>query len=294
MTGDPRTKAAVDELWARTAAHPEDGLTTLFETVSRRRRQSRLRLATATAVAVLAAWWGFTTFGDVSATPPAPMHPSVPTRPSPGPCHTLYVTCLGDRTYRFGLYRPVDWHIPDGYGVNSGDGANIRLVESYGLGSRSGSGVTVLERARPASQSGSLAPGVPDTASGFVHWLASRPFLEATTPRQTTIDGRSAWQVRVQLKPHLGPGPQWCNTTQPCYPITHQEFVTDQGSTGLQSAITGIWGDMTADYTAFDLSGGPTTQQKGPTVVWSWAFGHDTAALDRNHALVDGLSWPAD
>ena len=127
MTGDPRTTAAVDELWARTVAHPEDGLTTLFETVSRRRRQSRVRLATATVVAVVAAWWGFTTLGDVRSAPPAPSHQPLPTRTTPGPCHTLYVTCLGNRTYRFSLYRPVTWRIPQGYGVNSGSGLRDRV-----------------------------------------------------------------------------------------------------------------------------------------------------------------------
>lgn len=292
MTGDPRTQAAVDELWARTVAHPDDGLSTLFETVTRRRRQSRVRLATATVVAVVAAWWGFTTFGDVRAAPPSPSHPPV-ARTSPGPCHTLYVTCLGDRTYRFSLYRPVTWRIPHGFGVNSGSGANIGMVESDGLGSGSDSGVTVLERARPASLSGALAPGVPATAAGFAQWLASRPFLDASTPRRTTIDGHSAWQVRVQLKPHVGPGPATCSG-RPCFPVTFQHFMTDIPAPGLQPAYTGIESDMTADYTVFDLSGSPTTELKGPTVVWSWAFGHDTAALDRNKALVDGLSWPAD
>jgi len=293
MTGDPRTKAAVDELWARTAAHPEDGLTTLFETVSRRRRQSRVRLATATVVAVVAAWWGFTTLGDVRSAPPAPSHQPLPTRTTPGPCHTLYVTCLGNRTYRFSLYRPVTWRIPQGYGVNSGSGASIGMVESDGTGTLSDSGVTVLERARPASLSGELAPGAPTTAAGFVQWLASRPFLDTSTPHQTTIAGHSAWQVRVQLKPHVDPAPATCNG-RPCFPITFQHFMTDIPGPGLQPAYTGIGGDMTADYTVFDLSGSPTTLQKGPTVVWSWALGHDTAALDRNRSLVDGLSWPAD
>ena len=41
---------------------------------------------------------------------------------------------------------------------------------------------------------------------------------------------------------------------------------------------------MSADYTAVDVPGGPTI------VVWSWAFGHDRAALARNRTVVDGVS----
>lgn len=296
MSTDPRTRAAVEDLWAHTVADPEESFAALLEVGARRRTHGRWAMAAAAAVAVLAAWWGITTFGPGTGDDLGPSHaPSGTPKTSSGPCHTSYVECLGARTYRFALYRPVTWQIPRGYGVNSGSGANRRIVESYGLGSRSESGVTVLERVHAASLQSRSAPGVPATAAGFVHWLASRPFLDATTPHRTTIDGRSAWQVRVRLKAHVGLGPATCNGAagERCYPITDQEISTGHDSPGIQSAITGIWGDLTSDYTAFDLSGGATTQDSGPTVVWSWAFGHDTAALARNHVLVDGLAWPA-
>jgi len=82
----------------------------------------------------------------------------------------------------------------------------------------------------------------------------------------------------VAVKPHHGSGPGRCAgsspvTGFPCHPITYQDSGT----------VTGIWSDMTADYTAFHL---PNT---GTAVVWSWAFGHDTRDLDRNRSLADGI-----
>ena len=205
MTSDPRTRAAVEDLWAHTVADPDEGLAALFDTHSRRRTRARLGMAAAAAVTVLAGWWGATTWSGHSDVSPGPSTRPPVTRSSPGTCHTLYVTCLGNRTYQFGLYRPVTWRIPQGYGVSSGSGANIYSVESDRLGAGSDSGVTVLERVRAASPASKAAPGVPAGASGFVHWLASRPFLDATTPRQTTIDGLSAWQVRG-VRTEAGPG----------------------------------------------------------------------------------------
>jgi hypothetical protein len=88
------------------------------------------------------------------------------------------------------------------------------------------------------------------------------------------LGGLDAWHVRVSLRPHVGRGSGLCNDIYPCYQVTWQD-----------GAITGIWGDMTADYIATDLPG------SGTAVVWSWAFGHDKAALHRNGRVVAGLTW---
>jgi hypothetical protein len=277
MTTDPRTRAAVDDLWASTVADPDAGLASLMEVHSRRRPQSRASTAALVAVAVAAAWWGGSTFGaHRSVTPDPALVPSNQTQTQTTVCAEDRVTCRGGRDFRFALSRPVDWHIPVDYGVASGDGVSSSMVESYSLRSAGGSGVTVMEGARAASRSSGEVPGGPTTGKGFVRWLAARPFLTASTPRRTTIDGRDAWQVRVALRPHLPEGPGWCNGSFQCYPVI-----------SVGGAITGIWRGVVADYTAFDLPGA------GTAVVWSWSLDDDPRALEHNQTLVSGLSWPS-
>jgi hypothetical protein len=275
MTIEDLARAASADLRSHTTTDLDAGLDAVLATHSRRRRQSRVTIALAAAAAVAAAWWGGASFsGHPTAPEPAPA-PS-PTSPSGVTvCADKLVTCLGDRTYRFALDRPVTWQIPHGFGVNSGVGATSLEVESY---ARSGSsGVTVMESVRAASPASLAASGVPATADAFVHWLADRPYLRASAARRTTFDGRPAWRVRVAVKRHQGSGPGRCGGVptagEPCHPIVYQD-----------GAIAGLWSDMTADYTALDVPG------SGTMVVWSWAFGHDTAALARNRSLVAGIS----
>jgi hypothetical protein len=270
-------RAASEDLRIHTTADVEAGLGALHLAHTRRQRRSRAMAALVAAAAVAAAWWGGASVGGHDANP-APTVPG-PTHGLQQPvCSDPMVTCHGHRTYDFALQTPVTWRIPRGYGVNSGAGASTRLVESY---APSGSaGVTVLEGVRAASPTGSRAvAGVPADAGGFIHWLASRPYLDASAPRRTTFDGRTAWQVTVSRVPHSGHGLGHCAGGPigglACRAVTFQD-----------GSVTGIWGPMTAEYTAFDL---PVT---GTTVVWSWAFGHDTRALARNETVVSGLSWP--
>ncbi len=277
MTTDPRTRAAVDDLWASTVADPDVGLASLMEVQCRRRRQSRMSTAALVAVAVALAWWGGSTFSTHrSVTPDPALVPSNQTQTQDTVCAKDRVICRGGRDYRFALSSPVDWHIPVHYGVASGDGVTPSMVESYSLRPEGGSGVTVMEGARAASRSSGEVPGGPTTGKGFVRWLASRPFLTASTPRRTTIDGRDAWQVRVALRPHLPQGTGMCNGAFQCYPII-----------SVGGGMTGIWRGVLADYTAFDLPGA------GTAVVWSWSLDDDPKALEHNQTLVNGLSWPS-
>jgi hypothetical protein len=280
MSIEELARSASADLAARTSADVDAGLEALLVTHTRRRRQARVALSLAAAAAVAVAWWGGASFGHhPTRLEPAPSpSPTVPTIPAgPAVCAEPLVTCRGHRTYRFALARPVQWRIPRGYGVNSGAGASSTLVESY---SRTGpGGVTVMEGVRAASRDSRLAAGVPPTAEGFVRWVAHRPYVRASAVRRTTFDGLSAWQVRVAVRPHRGGGPGRCGEAgpagYPCHPITFQS-----------GAITGVWADMTADYTAVDVPG------SGTLVVWSWAFGHDTATLRLNQRVVHGLSLP--
>jgi len=274
MSIEDLARAASVDLRTRTSTDLDAGLDAVLAAHSSRRRRLQVTIALAAAVAVAAAWWGGVTFGHHD-TALQPTHRI----PTPGGnqavCADPMVTCLGGRTYRFSLDSPVRWHIPRGYGVNSGAGATTQLVESYA--STGSSGVTVMEGVVAASRASLAAAGVSPTPDGFIHWLAARPYLRASTVRRTTFDGRPAWHVRVAVKPHRGAGPERCAggpiIGRPCHPITYQD-----------GTVTGVWSDMIADYTAYDVPG------SGTVVVWSWAFGHDTAALARNLSLVYGVS----
>jgi hypothetical protein len=274
-------RAASADLRSHTVADVDAGLEALLVAHSRRRRQVRFATALVAAAAVVAAWWGVAGLGDHRTSPepaPAPTTTGPPLLvPQADVCTRARVTCLGDRTYTFALDSPVTWQIPRGYGVDSGGGASSFMVESYALRQGPSAGVTVMEGVRAASRNSPTPdPRVPANARGFVHWVASRSFLDTSAVRRVTFDGRVAWRVGVDLKRHAGGGHGRCTVTaptQPCHAITYQD-----------GAITGLWSDMSAEYTAVDVPGG------GTTVVWSWAFGHDRAALPRNRAVVNAIS----
>jgi hypothetical protein len=192
-------------------------------------------------------------------------------------CERDGITCLGNRTYRFALRAPVQWHIPRQAGVASSLVLPV-LVESYWPHNGSTAGVTVGETVRPSSPTGQPARGFGASPSprAFAEWIHSRSDLAASRPVATTLEGRPAWRVRARLARNAGPATLACNGQFECHPMTY--------SAG--GRVMGIWDDMVADYTFVRIPGG------GTTVVWSWAFGYDTAALARNQALVDGISWP--
>ena len=272
-------RAASADLRSRTVADVEAGLDALLVAHDRQRRRSRVAIAMVAAAVVLAGWWGASGLGDHRTGPepaPAPTTTGPPLLAGQGAvCQRALVECQGHRRYRFALDSPVEWRIPRGYGVDSGAGATTGMVESYSLSGASG--VTVMEGVRAASPASLAAPGVPATASGFIHWLAQRPYLRTSSVRRTTFDRRPAWQVRVAVRAHQGAGAGRCAGTgiegRPCHLITYQD-----------GATTGVWSDMSADYTAVDVPG------VGTVVVWSWAFGHDRAALAHNSRVVEGIS----
>jgi hypothetical protein len=181
----------------------------------------------------------------------------------------------------------VTWHVPNGYDVSTGSVTDWS-VESRAQSLAGGggpyqyhavAGVTVLEGVRAASaDGGSPRAGVADTPRAFVTWLAGQPYVDASTVRRARVDGRPAWHVRVTLADGAGDGPAVCDGAFACYATT---LTPDH-------RMTGIRGDMIADYTALRVPGA------GTTVVWSWAFSHDREALARNRIAVDGLAWLAE
>jgi hypothetical protein len=284
MIEDLARKAA-DDLRASTTSDVEAGLLDVYAAHRRYRRTNAWAAVAAVALALGIGWWGGHMLTGSSPATPQPLGGPTPPVIQPRPCSGP-VACLGSSTYRFALTRAVRWHIPKGYGVNSGGGVGDWLVESYAQRRSSGggpysydtiAGVTVLEGVRVASADGrSARPGVARTPHAFVSWLAARPYLAASAVVPTQVDGRPAWRVRVTLRAGSGEGPASCNGRFACYATTY----TPDGN------VTGIWGDMVADYTALRVPGA------GTTVVWSWAFSRDEAALTRNLAAVHGLSWP--
>jgi hypothetical protein len=285
MNTDTLARAAGDDLRAHTAmVDPEQGLSDLLVAHAHRRRTTRAAVVVAVAAAILAGWWGATTFShhphqvQPSRTPhgSAPTLPLVPQATMGASCESTTMACLGHRTYRFAMPAPVVWRIPPGFGVNSGDDGDPATVESWWEHDGNTAGVSVLEQERAAADVAEPLParGVPATAQAIAHWIASRPFLVASAPRRTTVGGQTAWQVRAWLRDTRTPGPGPC-TTYACHALVLHG-----------TSPIGLWSDLVSDYTVVDLPGG------GATVVWSWAFGHDVAALDLNRRLVAGLSFP--
>jgi hypothetical protein len=277
-------RSAADDLRSTTTSDVDAGLLDVYAAHRLHRRNTSWAAAAAVVLALGAGLWGGRMLTGGSKTSPDPVGTQTHSV-QPHSCSGS-VQCLGPSKFRFALTRSVTWHIPFGYGVNSGAGATDWQVESYAQRRSDGggpyaydsvAGVTVLEGVRAASADGRSAhAGVAQTPHAFVSWLAARPYLTASAVVPTRVDGRRAWRVRVSLRPGSGQGPATCTGGRACYPTT---YTPDR-------AITGIWSDMVADYTAFRVPGA------GTTVVWSWAFGHDRDALARNRIAVAGLSWP--
>jgi hypothetical protein len=286
---DELAGAAAQELRGTITSDLDAGLLQLYAG-HRRRRRNLANAAAAAAAAVVAAivlgvgWWG-----GHSVTRDEPVGP-----PNPSPTHGLGrtqtcvapVDCLGPATYRFALTRPVTWHIPFGYRVSSGH-LTSWMVQAEAQREQQGggpyqydavAGITVLEGVRAASSDGRAALSqVADTPQALVSWFAAQPYLHTSAITRTRIDGRPAWHVRVTLAGLGGNRPTaLCNDTVACYPLT---VTPDQG-------VHGIWGSMVADLTAFRLP------RAGTTLLWSWAFSHDQAALARNVGAVRGVTWP--
>jgi hypothetical protein len=281
---DRLARASADQLRAGTTGDVEAGLADLHVRQARRRRRTGVAAA---AAVVLAAALGLGS-GVVLTHSQADREPAPPTNPGTRTddhladpvCVTPRVTCLGDRTYEYGLVRPVVWAVPPGFGGNSASGATSMLVEIFRSAGPPG-GVSILERARASTPDGARpAPGVADSPRAFVDWVASRPFLRAGRVHPTTVDGRAAWSVRVTLMPNAPQGrftcPSGTGATTPCHAIAHQA----------DGAASGIWGDMAAEYTALRLPGG------GTTVVWTWIFTGNPAHLGALEEAVHGISWP--
>jgi len=270
-------RSSSEELRTRTTADVEAGLADLHVRLAHHRRRTGLAVAAAIVFAAgLGAGVGVLATHTDAGSPTTPSHPGPTTSGQDPVCIAPRVDCLGDRTYRFALNRPVEWTIPPGFGVNSGAGASATMVESYREAPPT-AGVTVLEDVRASSPDGTQpASAVDESPRAFVRWVAARRYLDAGEVIRTTLDGHPAWQVRVTLARGAAPGQGVCTDRYQCHAITFQPGGTS----------TGIWGDMAAEYTAIRLPGA------GMTVVWSWMFTGSGGHLGALEEAVHGLSWP--
>lgn len=268
-------------LRASTRIDAEDGLQRLHADSLRRRSAARVgAAAVAVFVAVSAGAFGQKVLVHDDALPAGPgqVDPDRYTL-----CHMPGVQCLPGRSALFDLADPVHWVIPEGYDLAAGSPTATK-VEVRWQGSGASSGVLILEKLRPVNTLGQPVAryGSSTAPRHFAEWLASRPFLDATRPSPTSVGGHDAWQVRAQLAPGANP-PRGSTCGFPCYPLTRSDvaLTTAQGGGSTDS----IWDDLVVDYTFVSLP-------SGTAVVWSWAFDHDTSALERNRTAVDGITWP--
>jgi hypothetical protein len=282
-------RAGAQELRDTVRVDSDAGLADLHVRHARHRRQAGL---TAVAAVVLAV--GLGAGAGVALDRAHDDRAPTPTRPVTSPdsmeldepvCAAPRVDCRGDGTYRFELTRPVVWALPPGFGANApaqttssgGEALSLRVESSRQA--PPDAGVVVLERVRASRPDGrGPAVGVNDSPHTFVNWVATRPYLDAGTVERTTLDGHAAWRVRVTLASGAARGGATCVGRYTCHAVTYQPG----------AGVTGIWGDMSAQYTAIRLPGA------GTTVVWSWIFSSDTRHLGTVEEAVHSISWPPD
>jgi hypothetical protein len=269
-------RSSAEDLRTTTVADVEAGLADLHVRQARHRRHAACAAAGAVVLAVaLGTGAGIALTRDQHRAV-TPSHPGPSQTRRDAACKQPLVDCLGGRTYRFALVRPVQWALPPRFEVNSGTGATPVVVESYRQLAPT-AGVTVMERVRASSPDGTAPAQVAGQPQAFVRWVASRPFLNAGRVIRTTLDGRVAWQVRVRLDQDASPGSGVCSGRYRCHLITYQPG----------GVPTGIWGNMAAEYTAIHLPGA------GTTVVWSWAFTDNLRHLRSLDEAVQGVTWPS-
>ncbi len=257
------------DLRASTATDPEDGLRRLYSTDARRKTRTRL---TVVAVVVGALTAGLVGRGVLTHEDVAPAHPT------PGgvnPPSTL-----------FDLADPVRLVIPPEDSVADGFPTATRLDVTSGGGYW---GVIVAEKVRPTTTSGQAAHGVGSSPSAhrIADWVASRSYLDTTTPQRTTLAGRAAWQVRARIAKGAEPAQGRCGPQLvACYPV----MLSGSGTTNARGdrSTIGMWGDVVADCTLVDLP-------SGTAVVWSWNFNANlNLGLSTNRGVIDTITWPHD
>ena len=283
MTIDERGRSAGARLRSlhEADAHLSDRLPDLLER-ARRRRLTRAALASAAAV-VLLGGAGMVLLGTPSDQTKQPSDaPTVSQTAPAGVCQQPFMHCAADGRLTMDFAVPVTWRPIGDFNhhltyITDGN-SHLFLVGSYRTNLDRASGVTIGEgvRAVTTDRLAQIDRSVPGGAQALAQWLAGRGFLDASTVRHTTLDGRDAWTVQVHEKQRQSYVATCNSATVRCMPL-----LAPAAQPGI---VLGSYPGMVARYTFVDLPG------SGTAVVWSWDFlGGRT--LDRNQAIVDTISF---
>jgi hypothetical protein len=202
-------------------------------------------------------------------------------------CERTFFHCGGGSRITMSLPVPATWIVKlpfsrDLHFVTEAGTGQLVLAESYRNDTEQPTGVTVVEgvRATKADHLADVDPSAPTHARALAEWVSRRPFLRSGTVQRTPMGRLPAWTVQVRLRAPGRLGVADCNQlTTRCMPVL---IMPNAAST-----VLGAWGRMIARYTFVDVPGA------GPTVVWSWTFGHTDQALDANQSLIDSLRFAA-
>jgi hypothetical protein len=202
-------------------------------------------------------------------------------------CEQTFFHCGGGSRITMSLPVPATWIVKPPFSrhlhfVTEAGTGQLVLTESYRKDTAQLAGVTVAEgvRATKADHPADIDPSAPTHARALAEWVSRRPFLRSGTVQRTPVGRLPAWTVQVQLRAPGRLGVADCNQlTIRCMPVL---IMPDAAST-----VLGAWGPMIARYTFVDVPGA------GPTVIWSWTFGHTDHALHENQSLVDSLRFAA-
>jgi anti-sigma factor RsiW len=268
MSLDTRARNAVQELRHATA-HGDittPGLREIPQRLERRRRSRRAALAVGSLVVVAAA----AGFAGGRIQPDATIVPSDTPSVAPSePCSDDVVTCLGDRTYRVALPVPVTVALPPSFDDVLNDHATN--LELYNGGIYTGAGVTIMQLARPVEADGSAAVGAGTGAAAVARWLAERPFVQPTTPREATVGGLPGYRVDVVHRPGAD------------LPATK-----GTGAVALAFRSDGFTAAVSPElrYATFYVLDAPDGSL---IVIWSWTNDGPATELASNEAVIDDL-----
>jgi hypothetical protein len=202
-------------------------------------------------------------------------------------CQQTFFHCGSGSRITMALPVPASWIVKppfsrDLHFVTEAGTGQLVLAESYRKDTAQLAGVTVAEgvRATKADHLADVDPSAPTHARALAEWVSRRPFLRSGAVQRTPVGRLPAWTVQVRLRAPGRLGVSDCNQlTIRCMPVLIMP--------GAASTVLGAWSSMIARYTFVDVPGA------GPTVVWSWTFGHTDRALDRNQSLIDSLRFAA-
>jgi hypothetical protein len=278
MSIDDRARAATAELQDTTLGAALPPVSVIMRAQTQRRR-ARLGLL----VAVCA---GLAIAALLPATRSA-VAPSAPSAPSPGPtasasfglaCRLPGITCSDGRITVSGqLPSPVSF-IPTP-GLNTDDIApGDSMVALRRIQGGRPSGVTVFEGPTPVegTRDRAVAALTGANASTTATWLATLPFVQPTTPEETSVGGLHAYRVDVTLRP---------GAATPGFALGSAAaltFITDGGlGDGTMTAVS-----HQLKNTRYYLVDVP---HHGLVVIWVWAIDGTVADLGSMTALVDSI-----